>query len=146
VSLRARERHAEPARLRSAAVPTALTGAALTLASALLAGWPGAVGAAAGGALVVAFFGVDLLALRSASARFPDAPVQLALLGYLAKIVVLGVLLLLLRGTAAIDSTAFAATTITCTVVWLGGQIRAVGRLVTLPAPEPATPEPGTGP
>jgi ATP synthase protein I len=131
----------QPTRLGSAVLPTALVGAVLTLGFALLAGWPGALGAAVGGALVVAFFGADLLALRSASRRFPDAPVQLALLGYLVKIVVLGVLLLFLRGTAAIHSGAFAVTTIACTVVWLVGQIRVVGRLVKLP-----TMEPGAGP
>ncbi|MEN3359747.1 MAG: hypothetical protein V7637_3729 [Mycobacteriales bacterium] len=121
---------------RSTVLPTVLVGVVLAVVSGVVAGWPGAVGAGLGAAVVVAFFGLDLLALRSASRRFPDAPVQLALLGYLAKLVGLGVLLWLVRDSAAIDATAFAVAAMAGTAVWLLGQIRLVGRLVRQPAPE----------
>ncbi len=127
--------------VRATVLPTALVGAAVTAGWALVAGWPGATGAGLGTGVVVAFFGLDLLALRSASRRFPDAPVHLALLGYLAKLIGLGALLWLVRGSTAVDSAAFAVAALAGTVVWLSGQIRVVGRLVRLPAPV-ATPEP----
>jgi ATP synthase protein I len=126
--------------VRATVLPTGLLGVALVIGSGLVAGGAGALGAALGCAVVIAFFGLDLLALRSASRRFPDAPVQLALVGYLAKLVGLGVGLWLVRGSGAIDAGAFAVAALAGTVVWLIGQIRVVGRLVRLPVPPPDLP------
>jgi len=121
--------------LRAAVLPTLGVGAVLVAGSAVLAGGRGALGAAVGTALVVAFFGVDFAGLRWASARFPDAPMQLAVLGYVLKVVGLGVLLAVFRGTPAIAPVPFAVSTFACAAVWLAAHITLVARLGAAPRP-----------
>jgi ATP synthase protein I len=115
-----------PAATRMTVLPTVLVGAGLVLVSGLAAGWPGVAGAALGTAVVVAFFGLDLLALRLSSGRIPDAPIVL---------IGLFVLLALLGDSTSIEPLAFGAAAAAGTVIWLIGQIRLVGRILALPTP-----------
>jgi ATP synthase protein I len=117
-----------PAILRIALPATLVAGALLTVGSAIVDGGRGALGAAAGTALVVAFFGVDLIGWRRAARKSPDGPMRMAVFGYLVKIVGLGVLLVLLRGHTPIATGPFAVAALTGTVCWLGGHLRAFAK------------------
>jgi ATP synthase protein I len=117
-----------PAILRAALPATLGAGALLTAGSAIVDGGRGALGAAAGTALVVVFFGVDLIGWRRAARKSPDGPMRMAVFGYLIKIVGLGVLLMLLRGHTSIATAPFAVAALTGTVCWLGGHLRAFAK------------------
>jgi ATP synthase protein I len=114
-----------PGILRLALPATLAAGALLTIGSAIVDGGRGALGAAAGTALVVVFFGVDLVGWRRAARKSPDGPMRMAVFGYLVKIVGLGVLLMLLRGHTSIATGPFAVAALTGTACWLGGHLRA---------------------
>jgi ATP synthase protein I len=116
---------AATAMLRAASGPTALTGGLLAALAALVSGTPGALGAVAGCAVVAGFFGLDLVAARVVARLGPDWPVHAAVLGYVAKVVALGVLLVVFRNTAALDRIWVAVSAIACAVVWLVAQVRA---------------------
>jgi ATP synthase protein I len=117
-----------PAILRVALPATLSAGALITAGSAIVDGGRGALGAAAGTALVVAFFGVDLVAWRRAARKSPDGPMRMAVFGYLVKIVGLGVLLMLLRGRTSIATGPFAVAALAGTACWLGGHLRAFAK------------------
>jgi ATP synthase protein I len=117
-----------PGILRIALPATLLAGALLTIGSAIVDGGRGALGAAAGTALVIAFFGVDLIGWRRAARKSPDGPMRMAVFGYLVKIVGLGVLLMLLRGHDSIATGPFAVAALTGTACWLGGHLRAFAK------------------
>jgi ATP synthase protein I len=117
-----------PGILRAALPPTLLAGALITAGAAVLDGGRGALGAALGSLLVVAFFGVDLIGWRRAARKSPDGPLRMAVFGYILKTVVLGALLLLLRGRPEIATGPFAVAALTGTVCWLGGHLRAFAK------------------
>jgi ATP synthase protein I len=118
---------------RSAVVPTAAAGALLVAGSALVAGGRGALGAAAGCLLVIVFFGLDFIGLRWVG-RFPDAPIQLAILAYAAKVTGLGTLLVVFGDSPAIGRGPFAVAVFAGTAVWLIGHLRVFSRLIAAPS------------
>ncbi len=120
--------------LRSALIPTLLVGAVSAGVAGWLVGWPGVVGALIGLALVLAFFVLGLVVLRSAVRRLEPATVLLVALGlYAAKVVLIGGTLLILDGTGVLsgvaDDWALGLTAIVCTLTWTTAQIRAAFRV-----------------
>lgn len=115
--------------LRGAAWPTAVVGVVLIVASGLLAGPKGLIGSALGVAVVAIFFSVGLVVIGWASQINPMLMMNVALLTYLVKIIVLGALLFAVRDTTAFDTKAFAWSVFVATLVWITAEIRAFTKL-----------------
>ena len=77
---------------RWAAIPTALIGVVVVGAAAVSDGRSAALGASLGLVLVLAFFGLDLLAMRLSSRWDPVATFGLVMMEYLGKIIALAIL------------------------------------------------------
>jgi ATP synthase protein I len=88
------------------------------------AGSKGVLGAAFGLALAVAFFSATLLAVGAAGRVQPDLMLPAAVVTFLFKMTVIGLLLFLLRDTTAFDREAFALALVAGTVVYLAAEIR----------------------
>ena len=87
-------------------------------------GSKGLLGAAFGLALAVAFFSVTLLAVGAAGRVQPELMLPAAVITFLFKMTVIGLLLFLLRDTTAFDREAFALALVAGTVVYLAAEIR----------------------
>ena len=88
------------------------------------AGSKGVLGAAFGLALAVAFFSATVLAVGAAGRVQPDLMLPAAVVTFLFKMTVIGLLLFLLRDTTAFDREAFALALVAGTVVYLAAEIR----------------------
>jgi ATP synthase protein I len=88
------------------------------------AGPKGLLGAAFGLALAVAFFSATLLAVGAAGRVQPELMLPAAVITFIFKMTVIGLLLFLLRGTTAFDREAFALSLVAGTVVYLAAEIR----------------------
>jgi ATP synthase protein I len=122
-------RHHDARILRGALIPTAIAGALAIGSAAILAGGEGAVGAAIGLVVVVAFFSIGLLAVTYAARVSPMMMMQAAVFSYLVKVVALVGLITLLKGVTIWDPRAFALTVLGLTVVWVGAEVRGFLRL-----------------
>jgi ATP synthase protein I len=88
------------------------------------AGSKGVLGAAFGLALAIAFFSATLLAVGAAGRVQPELMLPAAVVTFLFKMTVIGLLLFLLRDTTAFDREAFALALVAGTVVYLAAEIR----------------------
>ena len=88
------------------------------------AGSKGVLGAAFGLALAIAFFSATLLAVGAAGRVQPELMLPAAVITFLFKMTVIGLLLFLLRDTTAFDREAFALALVAGTVVYLAAEIR----------------------
>lgn len=124
------------AMLRGAAVPAGVVGLVCTGVALVLGGVPAAAAALLAAVVVLAFFATSLLVLRATARRSDDAGMLLAmaLLTYVTKVGVLGLMLLLLADVRWLPGGPFAATTLAVAAVWLGFEIRAFAR-ATRPGP-----------
>lgn len=111
--------------LRSAAIPTLAAGAAVVAVFAARSGMDGAVGAALGVAVVLAFFGLSWVVISTASQSGPTMMMGAAFGTYVVKIVLLGILLVSFRDTTAFDFQAFAWAVLVGTVVFMAFEVRA---------------------
>ena len=84
----------------------------------MLTGVPGAIGGALATVIVLAFFSVGQLVVGSVLRTNPQMAMTVALMTYLLKIGVLFVLIILLAGTTAFNTKAFAAVIVACTIAW----------------------------
>jgi len=123
-----------------AALPTFVVGALATITGFISSGTEGLIAGVFGTFLVVIFFAAGQLALDKVIRTNPALATSMALLLYLIKIVILFVLLLLFQDTEAFDTTVFAATIVSCTVVWLVAETWAFATAKVLYV------EPGSGP
>lgn len=123
-----------------AAVPTAVVGLVLTIASAIAKGTPGLIGAAFGSAIVVIFFTIGQVLLNRVLRTNPTMAMTVALTMYLVKIAVLFGLLLVFKNTTAFDTKVFALSVLVCTLVWTGAEVWAFGTEKVMYV------EPGSGP
>ncbi len=114
--------------LRGSAVPTLAVGALGVLAG-LPFGTAAAVSAGIGALLVVTFFALSLLVMRNTAHRPPQVVMGLVLASYTAKLLGLLVALVLLRQVDFISPRVLGISTICCTIVWLGCELRAFSRL-----------------
>ena len=88
------------------------------------AGAKGVLGAAFGLALAGAFVSATRLAVGAAGRVQPDLMLPAAVVTFLFKMTVIGLLLFLLRDTTAFDREAFALALVAGTVVYLAAEIR----------------------
>ena len=123
-----------------AALPTFVVGALATITGFISSGTEGLIAGLFGTFLVVIFFAAGQLALDKVIRTNPALATSMALLLYLIKIVILFVLLLLFQDTEAFDTKVFAATIVSCTVVWVVAETWAFATAKVLYV------EPGSGP
>ena len=115
--------------LRTSVVPAAVTGALCAAGAALLRG-PGSIPSALlGAAIVVLFFGARLVVMRRTARSNPHLVLVVALAVYTAKIVLLGLAMLLLTRLAWVDPQALGLTVLVVAVVWLAAEMRGFVRL-----------------
>lgn len=114
--------------LRSAALPTALVGVVLIVIFSLITGPEGFLGSLFGVLVVLAFFTLSLFVTSRASRHGPTALMGAAIVTYLVKIVLLGVLLVTLRDTTWFNFRAFGISILVALVVWLTAQVRAFAK------------------
>ena len=115
--------------LRRSAMVTAPAALLMILVSTVVAGGKGLLGSALGAALVAAFFGISAAVVNWAGRRSPQLMMGAALGTYLAKIVVLLVLVAKFAGTTAFNGKLFGLTAIVCILVWTGTQAVTMMRL-----------------
>ena len=114
--------------LRGAALPTAATAVVLVVVAGLRAGLPGVLGAVFGVGVVAVFFSVGILAIGAAARVSPLMMLNVALLTYLVKIILLAVLLVAFKDTTAFDTKAFAWSILVSTLVWIAAEMRTFSR------------------
>ena len=112
--------------LRGAAIPTAVAGALAMAVAGAAAGVQALVGAALGTALALVFFGLSFLVVTWAGNRNPKYMYPAAMGTYLAKIVLLGVLLIAFGDAPVLSGNAFAITASACTAVWMAAHMWAL--------------------
>ncbi|MCU0296334.1 MAG: hypothetical protein MUD05_09815 [Candidatus Nanopelagicales bacterium] len=128
---------------RRAAGPTAVAVAIGVLVAAVAGDRTDALGVLVGGAIVLVFFGVDVVTLMLSADLDPAVTFLMVMTEYLTKILVLGVLLVALSGQDAVDGEALALTVGVGTVVFLTFLVIAHVRVPTFVV-EPNRP-PGDG-
>ena len=118
----------ERALLRGALIPTVITGVASIAISTWAKGGAGLVGALLAQSVVVIFFAANVGTARLSRDLDPVMTMSLAMLSYMAKVLLLGVFLWLIStfvSTTTCDRKAFALSAVAATFAWLGGEIRA---------------------
>ena len=123
-----------------AAVPAAIVGVIVTIASFVSKGTQGLLGAAIGAAIVVVFFTIGQVVLNRVIKTNPTMAMTVAMTMYLVKIAVLFGLLLVFKDTTAFDTKVFALSVLACTLTWTIAEVWAFGTAKVLYV------EPGSGP
>lgn len=122
----------ERAMLRGALIPTVATAVIATAVCSFIWGSPGAAGALLAQLIVVAFFASNLLVARISRDLEPMMVMALAMVSYMAKIIVLGLFLFLITTFVPeelCNRKAFGISAVAATFAWLGGEIVAFLRL-----------------
>ena len=122
----------ERAMLRGALIPTLVLAAVSIVGSFLIWGGPGFVGALLAQVIVILFFASNLLVARLSRDLDPSITMALAMMSYVAKVIVLGVFLGLITALVPEDlcnRKAFGASAVAATFAWLGGEVVAFLRL-----------------
>ncbi len=132
----ARTREQFSAMLRGSLVPTLVVGVLAVALAAVVGDARAAWSAALGAALVVVFFSLSLLVMRQTAHLQPVAVMAVVLATYTAKILALGIAMIVLRDAAWLSGQALALSVIGCTVVWLAFEMRAFTRMRVLVAPQ----------
>ncbi|GAA3116322.1 hypothetical protein GCM10010466_04240 [Planomonospora alba] len=130
--------------LKGAALPTVAAGAVVIAAAAVLAGVPGALGAAIGLALVAVFFTVGLVAVSYASRVSPAVMMVTAVTTYAVKVLVIMAMLKAFETATAFEPRAFGWSAVICTVVWTAGEMRGFVKTKMLYV-DPGAASPGQG-
>lgn len=111
--------------------------------STLVAGKPALLGALLGSFTVIIFFSVHLIINSISKNLDPIATMALAMFSYFAKVMVMGLFLVVITKVTtpeSVNRVAFAATALAITAAWLGGEIAAFWKLrLSLPLPETGT-------
>lgn len=129
--------------LRGPLAPTAALAVVVCVISTVVAGGRGLAGGALGVAVTVAFFATSLLVMSRTARAAPHNVMAVALLTYVTKIGLLGVLLVALTDAAWLSGGAFAAGAVLTVLVWVVFEIRAYSRariFVVEPAPQASPP------
>ncbi len=118
----------ERALLRGALLPTLAIGVISIALSTWLKGSAGFVGALLAQFVVLIFFATNIGTARLTRDLDPVMTMSIAMLSYMAKVLLLGVFLWLITTFVpadACDRKAFALSAVAATFAWLGGEIRA---------------------
>jgi len=112
----------------------------LIITMSVVNGKSGLVGALLASITVMIFFSIHLLVARVSRDLDPMATMALAMFSYFAKVIFMGVFLLLVTkftDRSTVDRASFAICTIVITIAWLLGEIRSFLKLrVNLPLPK----------
>lgn len=117
------------AMVRGALVPSAVVAVVAVPVALVVAGAPGAAGAALGAAVVVGSGGLTLAAMRVVRDAPPEVELAMALLTYGTKVVALGVLLVGTPSSWEVSRAALAVVAGLALLVWTAGLVRASTRL-----------------
>lgn len=110
--------------LRGAAVVAAPVGVVATVASAMLAGGKGLIGALVALAVVAVFFGLGFAALMRITQDKPQVTMMAGMLVYTVQMLLIGVFIIVFSGTTLFNGRAFALTLLVTALSWVGGQVR----------------------
>ena len=112
----------------------------LIIIMSVINGRSGLLGALLASFTVIIFFSIHLLVARVSRNLDPMATMALAMFSYFAKVIFMGVFLLLVTkftDRSTVDRTSFAICAILITMAWLFGEIRSFLKLrVNLPLPK----------
>ncbi|MBU7596376.1 hypothetical protein JGS22_001655 [Streptomyces sp. P38-E01] len=118
--------------LRGAAIPAAAVGLVAVVVAGFVAGGKGALGAALGAVVGIAFFAAGLHGLRVVGQRWPELLMSAGMLVYVTQVAVLLILLLVFRDATFMNGRAFGLAALACAVVWPIGQAWMQSRVKTL--------------
>jgi ATP synthase protein I len=123
-----------------ALIPSTTIAIVALILSTILRHKSGLLGSLLASATVILFFSVHLLISKISTNLDPMITMALAMFSYFAKVIVMGVFLLLitrLTSPTTVDRTSFGVSAIAIAIGWLGGEIRAFFKLrIHLPLPE----------
>ena len=125
---------------QGAIIPASITALHSLIVMATLKGKSGAVGAILASVTVIIFFSIHLLVARISRNLDPMITMALAMFSYFAKVVFMGIFLLLVTrftDRSTVDRASFAICAILITMAWLFGEVRSFLKLrVQLPLPK----------
>jgi ATP synthase protein I len=127
--------------LRGAAMIAAPVGIVATVASVLIDGEKGLIGALVGLAVVAFFYGLGFAALMRLTRDRPQVAMMAGMLIYAVQILLMGVFIIVFSGTTLFNGKAFALTLLATALAWIGGQVRCslTSRMLYVD-PEPSVP------
>ncbi|MFC4030870.1 hypothetical protein ACFO3J_05225 [Streptomyces polygonati] len=111
--------------LLNCTVPTAAAGAIATVVSGAMAGGKGAIGAAAGTLVVIAFMAIGMVVLQRTAKTYPSLFQMMGLALYTVQILLLAIVLAAFRDTSLFNTRAFAFSLLAAALVWIAAQARA---------------------
>ena len=125
---------------KGAILPSSVVAIFLIITMSVVNGRSGLLGALLASITVIIFFSIHLLVARVSRDLDPMATMALAMFSYFAKVIFMGVFLLLVTkftDRSTIDRPSFAICAILITMAWLFGEIRSFLKLrVNLPLPK----------
>ena len=125
---------------KGAILPSSVVAIFLIIIMSVINGRSGLLGALLASVTVIIFFSIHLLVARVSRDLDPMATMALAMFSYFAKVIFMGVFLLLVTkftDRSTVDRTSFAICAILITMAWLFGEIRSFLKLrVNLPLPK----------
>jgi hypothetical protein len=125
---------------QGALIPASITALLSLIVMATLNGKSGAVGAFLASVTVIIFFSIHLLVARVSRNLDPMITMALVMFSYFAKVVFMGIFLLLVTrftDRSTVDRGSFAICAILITMAWLFGEVRSFLKLrVQLPLPK----------
>ena len=125
---------------KGAILPSSVVALFLIITMSVVNGRSGLLGALLASVTVIIFFSIHLLVARVSRDLDPMATMALAMFSYFAKVVLMGVFLLLVTkftDRSTIDRASFAICAILITMAWLFGEIRSFLKLrIQLPLPK----------
>jgi len=125
---------------KGAILPSSVVALFLIITMSVVNGRAGLLGALLASVTVIIFFSIHLLVARVSRDLDPMATMALAMFSYFAKVIFMGVFLLLVTKfteRSTVDRPSFAICAILITMAWLFGEIRSFLKLrVNLPLPK----------
>ena len=125
---------------KGAILPSSVVALFLIITMSVVNGRAGLLGALLASITVIIFFSIHLLVARISRDLDPMATMALAMFSYFAKVIFMGVFLLLVTKfteRSTVDRPSFAICAILITMAWLFGEIRSFLKLrVNLPLPK----------
>jgi len=125
---------------KGAILPSSVVALFLIITMSVVNGRAGLLGALLASVTVIIFFSIHLLVARVSRDLDPMATMALAMFSYFAKVIFMGVFLLLVTKfteRSTVDRPSFAICAILITIAWLFGEIRSFLKLrVNLPLPK----------
>ncbi|MEU6849152.1 hypothetical protein ABZ901_04355 [Actinacidiphila alni] len=111
--------------LLNCTVPTAAAGVIATAVSGAVAGGKGAIGAAAGTLVVIAFMAIGMVVLQRTAKSYPSLFQMMGLVLYTVQILLLAIVLAVFKHTSLFNTRAFAFSLLAAAIIWIAAQARA---------------------